>query len=78
MTVLSYRIVKLMLSLAVTVATAWGCSTGDPEDATQPAGNQAVIEFRTVGTGYRGESLQRPDGQIESRPASPKKEATNE
>lgn len=71
----SYQNSKLLLSLGVAAVVAAGCSADAPGNAEQPVGDVIEFQFRTVGTEYRGESFQHPDGKIESRPATPEKEA---
>ncbi len=75
MTIFSYQKFRLVLSLAVTAIAVMACSKPDSRSSQQPSSDAAEIQFKTIGTGYRGESKQRPDGTIESRPASQEKEA---
>ncbi len=72
---ISYQNVKVMLSLGIAATAALGCSANDAGNFEQPPSDVIEIRFRTVGTGYRGESLKRADGKMESRPAPPEKEA---
>ena len=72
---LSYQTtIELTLSFAVMTLAAVGCTAKPARNAEPASGATDVIQFKTVGSGYRGESHQRSDGQIESRPTSPKKE----
>jgi hypothetical protein len=75
MAIFSYQKFRLVLSLAVTAIAVMACSKRDSRSPQQPSSDAAEIQFKTIGTGYRGASTQCPDGTIESRPVTRAKEA---
>jgi hypothetical protein len=61
--------------MAAAAVAAWGCSAGNPENTKEPSRDPTAMEFKAIGTNYRGRSVTRPDGRIESRPVPQEKEA---